>query len=111
MFRIILLILLLRTMSGTNLRRSRRSVMTDRGNTGEKCVGKLKLVTKKETKTFNMSMARVLGKNIARVVMEGSCCGNIYSGVNYRGKSHRISRPGEFLTRVRKAKSVVLRNC
>ena len=93
------------------MRRRRRSVMTDRGYMGEECVGRLKLVTNRETRTFKMSMARVLVKNIARVVMEGSCCGTIYSGMNYRGKSHRINRPGDFLTRVRKAKSVVLRNC
>ena len=111
MLRIFILILLLSTLKGTSLRRSRRSVMADRGYMGDECVGRLKLVTNTETRSFNMSMARVLVKNIARVVMEGSCCGTIYSGMNYRGKSHRINRPGEFLTRVRKAKSVVLRNC
>ena len=58
-----------------------------------------------------MSLARVLVKNIAKVMMEGSCCGTIYSMVNYRGKSHKINRPGEFLSRVRKAKSVLLKKC
>ena len=111
MLRIFILIVLLSTLRGTSLRRSRRSVMTDRGHEGEECVGRLKLITNTETRLFKMSMARVLVKNIARVVMEGSCCGTIYSGVNYRGKSHRINRPGEFLTMVRKAKSVLLRNC
>jgi hypothetical protein len=111
MLRMFLLIVLLSSMRGNSLRRSRRSVMTDRGYMGEECVGRLKLITNTETKAFNMSMARVLVKNIARVVMEGSCCGTIFSGANYRGKSHRINRPGEFRTRVRKAKSVLLRNC
>jgi hypothetical protein len=111
MLRMFLLTLLLSTLRGTSLRRSRRSVMTDRGYMGEECVGRIKLVTNTETKISKMSMARVLVKNIARVVMEGSCCGTIYSRVNYRGKSHSIHKPGEFLSRVRKAKSVVLRNC
>ena len=111
MLRMFLLIVLLSTLRGISLRRIRRSVMTDRGYEGEKCVGKLKLVAKKETETFTMSMTRVLVKNIARVVVEGSCCVTIYSGVNYKGKSHRIHKPGKFLIKVRKAKSVLLRNC
>ena len=90
------MIVLLSTLRGISLRRIRRSVMTDRGYEEEKCVGKLKLVTKKETETFTMSMTRVLVKNIARVVVEGSCCVTIYSGVNYKGKSHRIHKPGKF---------------
>ena len=71
MLRLFLLTLLLSSMRGSSLRRSRRSVMTDRGHMGEECVGRLKLVTNTETRTFSMSMARVLVKNIARVVMEG----------------------------------------
>ena len=74
-------------------------------------MGRLKLVTNTETRTFKMSMARVLVKNISRVVMEGSCCGTIFSGLNYKGKRHRIHKPRELRTRVRKAKSVLLRNC
>ena len=85
--------------------------MTDRGYEEEKCVGKLKLVAKKETETFTMSMTRVLVKNIARMVIKGSCCATIYSGVNFKGRSHSIHKPGELRTRVRKAKSVLLRNC
>ena len=64
MLRIFILIVLLSTLRGTNLSRSKRSVMTDRGHMGEKCVGRLKLVTNTETRTFSMSMARVLVKNI-----------------------------------------------
>ena len=86
-------------------------MMTDGGHMEEKCLGKLKLVAKKETQTFKMSMARVFVKNISRVLMEGSCCGSIFSGVNYRGKSHSIHKPGEFRTRVGRAKSVLLRKC
>jgi hypothetical protein len=111
MLRVFLLIALLSTMRGSSLRRSRRSVMTDRGHTEEKCLGISKLVAKKETNFFKMSVPRVLVKKISRVVMEGSCCVTIYSRVNYQGKSHSIQKPGEFLTRVSKAKSVLLRKC
>ena len=111
MLKVFLIMVFLSTVRLASLRRSRRSVMTDGGHMGEQCVGNLKLVTNTETQTFNMSMARVLVRGIARVVVEGSCCGTIYSRVNYRGKSHSLNRPGEFLTRVRQAKSVVFRNC
>ena len=74
-------------------------------------MGSLGLVTRGEKKTFHRSMKRLFVKNIARVVVEGSCCGTIYSRINYRGKNHSIDSPGEFLTEVRRVKSVVLRRC
>merc|ERR1712142_864380 len=98
------------TMS-ESLRRSERSVMVDGRHGTKQCVGSLKLVTNTESKIFTMSMARMLVRNIARVVVEGSCCGTIYSGAGYKGRSHRISRPGEVIMRVRRVKSVILSNC
>ena len=109
--KVFLMIFLMSKVKSTSLRRSRRSIVTDGGHLGDKCAGNLKLVTTTETRTFNKSMARVMVKNISRVVVEGSCCGTIYSGVKFRGKSHSITKPGKFRTRVQKAKSVILRNC
>ena len=109
--KMLLLIILMSSMHTNCLGRSKRSVMTDRGHFNKDCVGNLKLVTNTESKTFMMSMARVLVKNIARVVVKGSCCCTIYSGLNYRGRSHSITKPGEFLTRIRKVKSLILKNC
>ena len=111
MLKVFLIVVILSMGRSGTFRRSRRSVITDGGHLGGKCEGTLKLVTKTETKAFNMSLARLMVKNIARVVVEGSCCGTIYSRINFRGKSQSIKRPGNFLTRVRKAQSVVLRNC
>eukprot|EP00092_Neocalanus_flemingeri_P051615 GFUD01060119.1.p2 GENE.GFUD01060119.1~~GFUD01060119.1.p2 ORF type:complete len:111 (+),score=29.57 GFUD01060119.1:72-404(+) len=110
MLKVFLTVVLLSTVRGTSLRR-RRSVINDGGHVETECVGNLRLVTNAKTETFSTSMSRVLVRDIARVVVEGSCCGVIYSGVNYRGRSHSINRPGEFLTRVRHVKSVVLRRC
>ena len=108
--KLLLIILMTATMS-ESLRRSERSVMVDGRHGTKQCVGSLKLVTNTESKIFTMSMARMLVRNIARVVVEGSCCGTIYSGLRYRGRSHRIESQGEFLTRIRKVKSVILNNC
>ena len=111
MLKVFLAIVLLTTVRGSSLRRSRRSVIRDGGHVGADCVGNLRLVTNTGIETFTMSMTRVLVRDIARVVVEGSCCGTIYSRVNYRGRSHSINRPGEFLTGVPRARSVVLRRC
>ena len=95
----------------TRVERTRRSIIMDRGYHTNNCVGSLKLITNTDSHTFTMNMTMVLVRNIARVVVEGSCCGTIYSGLRYRGRSHRIESQGEFLTRIRKVKSVILNNC
>ena len=111
MSKTLLLIILMIFSVSCNLERSRRSIMTDGGKVTKECIGNLKLVTKTKTNTFTMSMARMMVKSIARVVVEGSCCATIYSGAKYKGRSHRISSPGEFFIKMRRVRSVILSSC
>ena len=111
MSRQLLLLIVLITTVMTNLLRKKRSIIEDGGNHTNNCVGSLQLVTNTETIIFTKNMTRVLVKNIARVVVEGTCCATIYSGRHYRGRSDGLSGQGEFLTRLRKVKSVILTSC
>ena len=112
MSRQLLILMILITLVMSSLARKKRSIIgDDRGNYTNNCVGSLQLITSTGTTILTMSMTSMLVKNIARVVVQGTCCATIYSGRYYRGKSRRLSGQGEFFTMFRRVRSVRLTNC